>query len=59
MKIEGERLYKQDVLPHYFRKLDPVSLHFLYSQLYISSLHNFTQIDIHLTYLIFWFSIHQ
>ena len=27
MKIEGERLYKQDVLPHYFRKLDPTSIH--------------------------------
>ena len=53
MKIEGERPVVIDVLPHYFRKLDPTSLHFLYSQLYISSLHNFTQIDIHLTYLIF------
>ena len=35
MKIEGERPVVIDVLPHYFRKLDPVSLHFLYSQLYI------------------------
>ena len=35
MKIEGERPAYIDVLPHYFRKLDPVSLHFLYSQLYI------------------------
>jgi len=53
MKIEGERPVVIDVLPHYYCQLDPVSLHFLYSQLYISSLHNFTQIDIHLTYLIF------
>ena len=35
MKIEGERPAYIDVLTHYFRKLDPVSLHFLYSQLYI------------------------
>ena len=34
MKIEGERPAYIDVLPHYYCKLDPVSLHFLYSQLY-------------------------
>ena len=27
MKIEGERPAYIDVLPHYFRKLDPTSLH--------------------------------
>ena len=26
MKIEGERPVYIDVLPHYFRKLDPISL---------------------------------
>ena len=27
MKIEGERPAYLDVLPHYFRKLDPTSIH--------------------------------